>query len=87
MHPTDRRLVREIATFYVEIIRGVPVLVLLFYMAFVAAPALVGLYNLVTTPHLAAMAADNFAPVVKRMFANMQHVSRGEPVPPLDLVV
>jgi D-3-phosphoglycerate dehydrogenase len=33
------------------------------------------------------MAADNFAPVVKRMFANMQHVSRGEPVPPLDLVV
>ena len=48
---------------------------------------LLTLDNLVTTPHLAAMAADNFAPVVKRMFANMQHVSRGEPVPPLDLVV
>lgn len=48
---------------------------------------LLTLDNLVTTPHLAAMASDNFAPVVKRMFANMQHVSRGEPVPPLDLVV
>lgn len=48
---------------------------------------LLTLDTLVTTPHLAAMAADNFAPTVKRMFANMQHVSRGEPVPPLDLVV
>lgn len=48
---------------------------------------LLTLDNLVVTPHLAAMAADNFAPTVKRMFANMQHVSRGEPVPPLDLVV
>lgn len=43
--------------------------------------------KLVVTPHLAAMAADNFAPVVKRMFANMTHVSRGEPVPEHDLVV
>jgi D-3-phosphoglycerate dehydrogenase len=48
---------------------------------------LLTLDNLVTTPHLAAMAADNFAPTVKRMFANMERVSRGEPVPPLDLVV
>lgn len=45
-----RRLVREIATFYVEIIRGIPVLVLLFYMAFVAAPALIALWNVVTAP-------------------------------------
>ena len=52
-----------------------------------ASSELLTLDNLVTTPHLAAMAADNFAPVVTRMFANMQHVSRGEPVPPLDLVV
>jgi len=35
------RLIREVATFYVEIVRGVPVLVLLFYVAFVGAPALV----------------------------------------------
>ncbi|WNJ90212.1 2-hydroxyacid dehydrogenase [Bosea sp. 685] len=48
---------------------------------------LLTLDNLVVTPHLAAMAADNFAPTVARMFANMAHVSRGEPVPPLDLVV
>lgn len=47
---SKRRLVREVATFYVEIVRGVPVLVLLFYMAFVAAPALVWLWNIVTLP-------------------------------------
>ena len=35
------RFIREVATFYVEIVRGVPVLVLLFYVAFVGAPALV----------------------------------------------
>ncbi|UYN99198.1 MAG: amino acid ABC transporter permease [Devosia sp.] len=39
------RVLREVATFYVEIIRGVPILVFLFYIAFVAAPALVGAYN------------------------------------------
>jgi polar amino acid transport system permease protein len=39
------RFVREIATFYVEIVRGVPVLVLLFYIAFVGAPELVILWN------------------------------------------
>jgi D-3-phosphoglycerate dehydrogenase len=52
-----------------------------------AGSELLTLDNLVTTPHLAAIAADTFAPTVKRMFANMQHVSRGEPVPPLDRVV
>jgi polar amino acid transport system permease protein len=45
-----RRWLREIATFYVEIVRGIPVLVLLFYMAFVAAPALVWLWNQVAFP-------------------------------------
>lgn len=44
------RFLREAATFYVEIIRGVPVLVLLFYMAFVAAPVMVAAWNLVTAP-------------------------------------
>ena len=39
------RLVSEIATFYVEIVRGVPMLVLLLYIAFVVAPALVGSVN------------------------------------------
>jgi polar amino acid transport system permease protein len=40
-----RRVVREVATFYVEIVRGVPVLVLLFYVAFVGAPQLVAAWN------------------------------------------
>jgi len=39
------RVVREIATFYVEIVRGIPVLVLLFYVAFVGAPQLVHFWN------------------------------------------
>ena len=39
------RVIREIATFYVEIVRGIPVLVLLFYVAFVGAPALVKAWN------------------------------------------
>ena len=34
-------MLREVATFYVEIVRGIPVLVLLFYVAFVGAPQLV----------------------------------------------
>lgn len=39
------RIVREIARFYVEIFRGIPVLVLLFYIAFVGAPEVVNIYN------------------------------------------
>ena len=41
------RAVREAATFYVEIVRGIPVLVLLFYVAFVGAPGIVWLWNVV----------------------------------------
>ncbi|WP_439498948.1 2-hydroxyacid dehydrogenase [Bosea sp. (in: a-proteobacteria)] len=48
---------------------------------------LLGLDNLVVTPHLAAIASDNFAPTVKRMFDNIACVSRGEPVPERDSVV
>ena len=48
---------------------------------------LLGLDNLVVTPHLAAIVADNFAPTVQRMFDNILHVSRGEPVPERDRVV
>lgn len=35
-----RGVVRQVARFYCEVIRGIPVLVLLFYIAFVGAPAL-----------------------------------------------
>ncbi len=41
---------RQSARFYVEIIRGVPILVLLFWIAFVGAPALVAGWNAVTAP-------------------------------------
>ncbi len=42
---SSSRIIREIATFYVEIVRGVPMLVLLYYIAFVGAPGLVDLIN------------------------------------------
>lgn len=41
---------RQIARFYVEIIRGVPILVLLFWIAFAGVPAFVAGWNFVTTP-------------------------------------
>lgn len=47
---SDSVLLRQVARFYVEVIRGIPVLVLLFYAAFVGAPAFVSLWNLLTTP-------------------------------------
>lgn len=40
-----RRVLREVATFYIEVVRGIPVLVLLFYVAFVGAPQFVWLWN------------------------------------------
>jgi len=48
---------------------------------------LIGIDNLTLTPHLAAMAADNFAPTVMRMFDNIARISRGEPVAETDSVV
>lgn len=43
------RIVREATTFYVEIVRGVPALVFLFYVAFVGAPAIVVAWNWVAS--------------------------------------
>jgi polar amino acid transport system permease protein len=43
-------VLRQVARFYVEIIRGVPVLVLLFYIAFAGAPAMVAAWNWATGP-------------------------------------
>jgi polar amino acid transport system permease protein len=45
MRVSQWRMVREIATFYIEVVRGIPMLVLLFYIAFVGAPQLVGVVN------------------------------------------
>ncbi len=46
-------VLRQVARFYTEVIRGIPILVLLFYIAFVGAPALVGLINLILSPLVA----------------------------------
>ena len=47
---SGRTWVRQTARTYVEIVRGVPILVLLFYVAFVGAPALVTLLNWLGSP-------------------------------------
>ncbi|MER9914660.1 amino acid ABC transporter permease [Mesorhizobium sp. M0050] len=44
------RWLRQIARLYVEIIRGVPILVLLFWIAFAGAPAFVAAWNALTAP-------------------------------------
>ncbi|WP_298436462.1 amino acid ABC transporter permease [uncultured Jannaschia sp.] len=43
-------IVRQVARFYVEIVRGIPILVLLLYVAFVLAPGLVALWNWIGLP-------------------------------------
>lgn len=42
---SNNRAVLEVSSFYVEIVRGVPMLVILYYIAFVGAPGLVDLIN------------------------------------------
>ena len=49
----SRHLVlRQMARFYIEIIRGIPILVLLLYVAFVFAPGLVALWNWIGLPEV-----------------------------------
>jgi len=43
-------IARQAARFYVEIIRGIPILVMLLYVAFVLAPGLVALWNWIGLP-------------------------------------
>jgi len=43
-------VMRQCARFYVEVVRGIPILVLLFYIAFVGAPAFVALWNACAEP-------------------------------------
>ncbi len=50
MKTSSLRFMREIATFYIEIIRGIPMLVILYYIAFVGAPMLVNIVNWMITP-------------------------------------
>ena len=51
-------VLRQIARFYVEIIRGIPILVLLFYIAFVGAPGFVIGWNFLMTPLIEAGLVD-----------------------------
>ena len=48
------RPAREAATFYVELVRGLPMLVILYYIAFVGAPALAAGLNKILAPLIAA---------------------------------
>ncbi|MXP64617.1 3-phosphoglycerate dehydrogenase [Roseomonas sp. M0104] len=47
---------------------------------------LLALDNVVATPHIAAMAADNFEKTINQMFRNVALFVRGEGVPPSDFV-
>ncbi|MCB1332695.1 MAG: amino acid ABC transporter permease [Roseivivax sp.] len=50
MSLSGSRVLRQLARFYTEVVRGVPMIVLLLYVAFVLAPALVELRNAVLSP-------------------------------------
>ena len=54
MRASHRRVLREAASVYIEVVRGVPMLVILYYVAFVAAPAAVVLINRLAEPLIAA---------------------------------
>jgi polar amino acid transport system permease protein len=54
MRASAFRPAREAATFYIELVRGLPMLVILYYIAFVGAPALAGLLNAVLAPLIGA---------------------------------
>lgn len=47
---SEQAWARQAARFYIEIIRGVPILVLLFWIAFVGAPAFVSAWNFLAAP-------------------------------------
>ena len=55
---SNHAALRQIARFYIEIVRGIPILVLLFYVAFVGAPAFVGLANFILSPLIDAGVAE-----------------------------
>jgi len=61
MRISSNRVVRESATFYIEIIRGIPMLVLLYYIAFVGAPSLIKSINWMLTPMIEAGILDKLS--------------------------
>ncbi len=51
---SDFLVLRQVTRFYIEIVRGIPMLVLLSYVAFVGTPAFVALYNFTISPLISA---------------------------------
>ncbi|MCG8473613.1 MAG: amino acid ABC transporter permease, partial [Desulfobacterales bacterium] len=54
MRISQNRFLKESATFYIEIVRGIPMLVILYYIAFVGAPSLVKGINWLVSPLIEA---------------------------------
>lgn len=54
MRTSGNPVLVQIATFYTELVRGIPILVFLFYVAFVGAPAIIAGANWLTAPLQAA---------------------------------
>ncbi|MCE5256101.1 MAG: amino acid ABC transporter permease [Spirochaetaceae bacterium] len=50
MRSSNCRVAREMSTFYIELVRGLPMLVILYYIAFVGAPALAQALNSLLAP-------------------------------------
>jgi polar amino acid transport system permease protein len=50
MRTSGQPVLVQIATFYTELVRGIPILVFLFYIAFVGAPATIAAANWLTQP-------------------------------------
>ncbi len=69
-------VLRQLARLYIEIIRGLPIIVLLFFIAFAATPGLVWMANLITAPLQAAGVMDaitirDFSLLARAVFALM----------------
>ena len=56
------RVAREASTFYIELVRGLPMLVILYYIAFVGAPALAQVLNTLLAPLIGAGIIGRFEP-------------------------
>lgn len=57
---SKKRKISEVATFYIEVVRGIPMLVILYYIAFVGAPSLIGFLNWVFSPLIEMGGMDAF---------------------------
>ncbi|QEJ93761.1 amino acid ABC transporter permease [Treponema phagedenis] len=56
------RWLKELVTVYIELVRGLPMLVILYYIAFVAVPAISSVLNAVFAPLINAEIMEGFSP-------------------------